>query len=280
MILLTNDDGIYAPGLAAMEQALRRLGEVCVVAPTSEQSGTAHALTFQTPLMVREVYVQGRLWGHSVDGTPADCVKIALARICSQRPEIVVSGINGGFNAGINVLYSGTVAAAIEGSFSRITSFAVSAEYSETEPYERTAALAAEAIEHILARKDREPGLYNINVPLSALKEETPRMKIVSMDTNQYWDAYEQRNTPHGKAYYWLTGRPMPRPPVPGEEMTDLQALGQGFVTITPLDFDMTRRETMEELRFLEEFPLQGKSNSPTSSDPKIPPSIWTNWKK
>jgi 5'-nucleotidase len=120
LILLTNDDGVYAPGLAALERQLRRLGELCVVAPATEQSGVGHSITYLTPLIVKEVFHGRRRWGWAVEGSPADCVKLGITELCPRRPDLIVSGINGGLNAGINVLYSGTVAAAIEGAFSEL----------------------------------------------------------------------------------------------------------------------------------------------------------------
>ena len=125
-ILLTNDDGVYAPGIAALETELRRLGDVTIVAPATEQSGVGHAITFLTPLICHALYEGDRRRGWSVEGSPADCVKLGAFELCRQRPELIVSGINSGLNAGINVLYSGTVAAAIEGAFFGITSVAVS----------------------------------------------------------------------------------------------------------------------------------------------------------
>ncbi len=138
-ILLTNDDGIYAPGLAAMERALLKLGDVAVVAPATEQSGVAHSITFLTPLTAKEIFDGSRRRGWAVEGSPADSVKIGIFEFCPQRPDLVVSGINGGLNAGINVLYSGTVAAAIEGAFFGITSIAVSLEYDEHAEFEKAA---------------------------------------------------------------------------------------------------------------------------------------------
>ena len=129
-ILLTNDDGIYAPGLAAMERALGRLGDVCVVAPAVEQSGVGHSITFLSPLMAKEVFDGERRRGWAVEGSPADCIKLALSEFC-PRPDLVISGINGGLNLGINVLYSGTVAGATEGAVFGIPSIAVSLEYDE-----------------------------------------------------------------------------------------------------------------------------------------------------
>ena len=119
-ILLTNDDGIHAPGLAAMERELRQLGDVCVVAPAHEQSGVSHSITFLSPLICQEVFDGPRQRGWAVEGSPADCVKIGVFEFCPRRPDLIVSGINGGLNAGINVLYSGTVAAAIEGASSTL----------------------------------------------------------------------------------------------------------------------------------------------------------------
>ncbi|MDR0337784.1 MAG: 5'/3'-nucleotidase SurE, partial [Planctomycetaceae bacterium] len=155
-ILLTNDDGIYAPGLAAMAQALRRLGNVYVVAPLREQSGVSHSITFLTPLTVKNVFVDEVHWGWAVDGSPADCVKLGTAEILPELPDLIVSGINCGLNAGINVLYSGTVAAAIEGAFYGITSFAVSLEYNENEPFHRAAEIAANVIEEVLQKIDQD----------------------------------------------------------------------------------------------------------------------------
>ena len=160
-ILLTNDDGIYAPGLAAMQRELRRLGEVCVVAPATEQSGVGHSITYLTPLIVKDIFRdeldsdgQRQRWGWAVQGSPADCVKIGVSEFCPQ-PDLVVSGINNGLNAGINVLYSGTVAAAIEGAFFGITSIAVSLQFTERPPFDHAARVATSIIEQILEKKDR-----------------------------------------------------------------------------------------------------------------------------
>ena len=142
-ILLTNDDGIYAPGWRHSERELQRLGDVNVVAPATEQSGVGHSITYLSPLICKEVYEGERRRGWAVEGSPADCVKIGIFKFCPRRPDLVVSGINGGLNAGINVLYSGTVAAAIEGAFFGITSVAVSLEFDEHAQFDKAAALAA-----------------------------------------------------------------------------------------------------------------------------------------
>ena len=172
-ILLTNDDGIYAPGLAAMERALKRLGDVCVVAPAIEQSGVGHSITFLSPLMAKEVFEGDRRRGWAVEGSPADCVKLALAEFC-PNPDLVVSGINGGLNLGINVLYSGTVAGATEGAVSGLTSVAVSLEYDEHARFDDAAEMAVRLIEQILQQRDSgSHPLYNINIPTKALEQPT-----------------------------------------------------------------------------------------------------------
>src|SRR6478752_10100861 len=168
-ILLTNDDGIYAPGLAAMELALKRLGDVCVVAPAVEQSGVGHSITFLSPLMAKEVFDGERRRGWAVEGSPADCVKLALSEFC-PKPDLLVSGINGGLNVGINVLYSGTVAGATEGAVFGLTSVAVSLEYDEHARFDEAAEMAVTLIEQILALRSADSHqLYNINIPTVAM---------------------------------------------------------------------------------------------------------------
>jgi len=249
LILLTNDDGVYAPGLAALERQLGALGEVYVVAPATEQSGVGHAITYLTPLTVKEVFHGDRRWGWAVQGSPADCVKIGIHQFCPGRPDLVVSGINSGLNAGINVLYSGTVAAAIEGAFFGVTSVAVSLEYDEQADYAQAAGLARAVIQQILERKDGGPQLYNLNIPTAALRGE-PQVDVVPMDVQRYDDNYEKRKDPWGRDYYWLTGGPRP---LTAKHETDLLALAKGRISLTPLDYDMTRRAvlaTMESWHF------------------------------
>lgn len=244
LILLTNDDGIYAPGLAALERELQRLGEVVVVAPATEQSGVAHSITFLSPLIVKEVFDGSRRRGWAVEGSPADSVKLGIFEFCPRRPDLVVSGINNGLNAGINVLYSGTVAAAIEGAFFGITSVAVSLEYAEPPRFEQAAPLAVRVIEQVLGKQGPLPSLYNLNIPKQALFQPAG-LKVVPMGVARYGEEFERRTDPRGRTYYWATNEP---PPLPGEHETDLTALSRGFVTLTPLDFDLTRRSMLGEM--------------------------------
>jgi len=243
LILLTNDDGIYAPGLAALERELRKLGEVYVVAPATEQSGVGHSITYLTPLIVKEIYFGGEHWGWAVEGRPADCVKLAVTELCPRRPDLVVSGMNYGLNAGINVLYSGTVAAAVEGAFFGITSIAVSLEFSEQAPFDRGAALARQVIEQVLRQKGPEPQLYNVNLPTAAVNADAAaEVRVVPMDVTPYGERFERRTDPWGREYYWATGLP---PPGKTEHETDLSALAQGCVTLTPLDYNLTSQAAL-----------------------------------
>lgn len=251
LILLTNDDGVYAPGLAALERALRPLGEVILVAPATEQSGVGHAITYLTPLIAQEVFDAPRAErrrGWSVQGSPADCVKLGITEFCPRRPDLVVSGINSGLNAGINVLYSGTVAAAIEGAFFEITSVAVSLEHSEHARYDQAAEIAVRVIQKILEQQTAASQLYNLNIPSAALGR-PPQVHVVPMGVSRYGEDFEKRIDPRGRSYYWATNEPPPpRPPGPIVE-TDLTALKQGFVTLTPLNFNMTHGPMLETMR-------------------------------
>src|SRR5262245_38089040 len=168
-ILLTNDDGIYAPGLRALRHELLKLGSVVVVAPATEQSAAGHSVTLLNPLLVSEVFdVDGATFlGWAVEGRPADCVKLALLELLPEPPDVIISGLNAGSNAGINVLYSGTVAAAIEGAFYRRTAIAVSLEYDQKiYDFPAAARYARQVIEQLLAHNPAQGSLFNVNIPV------------------------------------------------------------------------------------------------------------------
>ena len=243
-ILLTNDDGIFAPGLAALERALKSLGDVSVVAPSTEQSGVGHAITFLTPLTAKEVFDGDRRRGWAVDGSPADAVKLGITEFCPTRPDLVVSGINAGLNAGINVLYSGTVAAAIEGAFFGITSLAVSLEWDDHANFDRAAEIGLDVIRGLLARRPAAGSLFNINIPTRALTGPVD-LRVVPMSVARYGEAFERRVDPRGRAYYWATNEP---PPPPSPHESDVTALAAGKVTLTPLDYDLTHRGGLDDL--------------------------------
>jgi 5'-nucleotidase len=172
-------------------------------------------------------------------------VKIGLFELCPQRPDLVVSGINGGLNAGINVLYSGTVAAAIEGAFFGITSIAVSLEFDEQAQYEKAAGIARHVIQQLLAKKGAEPNLFNINIPTRALLNST-KVRAVPMGVARYGEHFVKRIDPRGRPYFWATNDP---PPEPEPYETDLTAVTRGDVTVTPLDFDLTKRTVLNQMQ-------------------------------
>ncbi len=244
-ILLTNDDGVYAPGLAALHRQLRHLGEVVVIAPATEQSGVGHSITYLTPLTCKSIHRDGQHWATAVEGSPADCVKLAIAELLKDNPvDLVVSGINSGLNAGINVLYSGTVAAAIEGAFFGVTSVAVSLEYDEDADFDTAAVIARNVVGAIIKHPESRGGLFNLNIPTAAT-ESPQELKIVPMGLAQYGRRYEKRTDPNGRSYYWaLWSAPNDPPP----EHTDVIELRAGNVTLTPLHFDLTRHPLLAEM--------------------------------
>jgi 5'-nucleotidase len=247
-ILLTNDDGVYAPGLRALRTALARLGEVTVVGPATEQSGVGHSITLLTPLLVQEVLDdQQKPMGWAVEGRPADCVKLALMELLPERPHLLVSGLNAGSNAGINVLYSGTVAAAVEGSFFQITSIAVSLEYTKPKPldFPRAAGIAVRVIEQILANKPPQGSLFNVNIP-SLEKGPVRGVRVVPQNVAPYIESYDRRVDPRGRVYFW--NRPDFSCPEPHPD-TDVSALAESFVTVTPLQFDLTRFDFLNTMQ-------------------------------
>jgi 5'-nucleotidase len=247
-ILLTNDDGVYAPGLRALRAELQKLGTVTVVAPAGEQSAVGHSITLLTPLLVQEVVDErNQAMGWAVEGRPADCVKLALMELLPEPPDLIVSGLNAGSNAGINVLYSGTVAAAIEGAFFQRTSIAVSLEYTKPKPldFARAADLARQVIEQILAQRPPEGALFNVNIP-SFDKGPIRGIRSVPQNVAPYLETFDRRVDPRGRVYFWSNpdfSCPDPHPD------TDVSALGEGYITVTPLQFNLTHAVLLEKMK-------------------------------
>lgn len=245
-ILLTNDDGIHAPGLRALRDVLSQLGEVTTVAPLTEQSGVGHRITYLHPIMVKEIFEHGQHYGWAVDGSPADSVKLGVLEFSGGRPDLIVSGINSGANIGINVLYSGTVAAAIEGAFFGITSIAVSVQ--QKPQVECDYPLAAQSVLPLIRRllKDYpQPGnLWNINFPPTT-GEPPVGVQFTSMGVKRHDDTIEKRIDPRGRPYYWSGLDPLRNHAL--EPGTDVAELKKRYVTITPLHFDMTDHERLKQ---------------------------------
>lgn len=250
LILLTNDDGITAPGLRALYRALRQCShEVASVAPMRQQSGVSHSLTVFEPLRTQE-YDESDFHGIGVHGTPTDCVKLALARLMDRRPDIILSGINLGRNVGPDVFYSGTIGAAAEGAHAGIPSMAIShANYNGAEDMDAVAAHVVRLAEEVVAGNLLPGRVINVNYPHRPLADaKGPRVCPQSLSV--FKNIYKQNEDPRGWPYWWLNGDWDMDLVTPD---SDIDLLQRGYITITPLKYDYTDHERMHTLRHLEE---------------------------
>lgn len=243
-ILVVNDDGITAPGIKVLIEEMQKIGEVVVVAPDSPQSGMGHAITIGKPLRIDEVHIYPDVKMYKCSGTPVDCVKLAVNKIFKgQKPDICVSGINHGLNNSINVLYSGTMSAAVEGAIEGIPSvgfsyddFAYDADFDQCRPFVRS--ITKEVLKNGLLKGT----LLNVNFP------KTDRIKGIKIcrQANAKWaEEFDERTDPYHRNYYWLTG--VFQSNDQGED-TDVWALKNGFASIVPVQFDMTAHHAIPEL--------------------------------
>ncbi|MCG3179390.1 MAG: 5'-nucleotidase SurE [Phycisphaerae bacterium] len=246
-ILLCNDDGILAPGLIALYRVLTRFGQVSVVAPETQQSAAGHSITLHTPLRVSHVRVADLFDGHSVDGRPADCVKLACRALLTELPDLVVSGINAGANVGVNVIYSGTVAAAVEGAFFKLPSIAFSQQMGDAVDFDASADCCGRVLDRLIALEALRPGLLlNVNVPRPTATRPRPLgLRVVGQSTAVMRDSYTTQIGPDGRTYYWISN---PEAPDLTGEDSDATALDAGYVTVTPLHFDLTNREALPDV--------------------------------
>lgn len=252
-ILVTNDDGIYSSGLKTLACALRVLGDVFVVAPDTERSAVGHSITISHPLRVKEVKMDGKIFGYAVNGTPADCIKIALGAIIDDRVELVVAGINHGLNIGTNIMYSGTVSGAMEGAILGLPALAVSAGVDrDAGDYEgdREIFYACATFTTQLAKKILEEGLpertfLNINFP-SLAKNQIKGIAITSQGQTYFRDRFQKRLDPRRNSYYWLEGEDVE---LEGGDGLDYIAVKKGFISVTPLWCDLTNHGYMESLK-------------------------------
>lgn len=242
--MLTNDDGIHAPGLRAMYRQLREAGhEVFVVAPLDQQSAVGHSVTMTRPLRVQKISEAG-FSGLAVSGTPTDCVKLGVTSLMPQPPDLLVSGMNAGANVGPDVLYSGTVAAATEAAAMGLASLAVSHHSFSHVDLDEYAAFAVEQLARLPWPALRGRRVMNLNLPACPYRE--CKGLCLCPQTDVPWrDWYEERKDPRGASYWWLDGEiPMERV----ERGSDKYQLEQGYATLTPLKFEFTDRETLLEL--------------------------------
>jgi len=240
-ILLTNDDGIFAPGLAAIYRELITMGNVTVVAPANSKSGTSHSVTFYQPLVCNKVDINGLFTGYSVEGSPADCVKLAAMQLHKGPIDLLVAGINNGANAGINIYYSGTVAAAMEGAFLKIPSIALSMVVEEHTNFEKAAKYCADIIKKLMPLKSG--GVINVNVPALSLGE--PKgIRVVPQSTEGFHEYYVPQINEQGQTVYQLAGGLHRNE----EHPSDTTSLANGFITVTALVPGMTHQARMREL--------------------------------
>lgn len=244
-ILLTNDDGIYARGLAALYEALKQEADCLIVAPEIEQSAVGHAITLFRPLMVRSATKGGSFLGYAVCGTPADCVKIGIKELASEIPDMVVSGINRGANCGNNLIYSGTVSAATEAAMMGVTSLAVSLDTHQEADFSFAGRIALKMMRFIKENEGMAGGAFNVNVP--CLPEDQIRgITVVRQGRGRIIETFEKRVDPRGNIYYWMSGEKV----AGGENIdTDSGALAADFVTVTPIQYDLTRYDLLEPLK-------------------------------
>lgn len=244
LILVSNDDGITAPGIRALVEAVQPLGDVVIVAPDSPQSGMGHAVTISKPLRLDQIRtdIYGELQAWQCSGTPADCVKLAVSKVLHRKPDLLVSGINHGSNSSINVIYSGTMSAAVEGAIESIPSVGFSLlDYSYDADFSYAKKVAHTVAKNILANGLPKGTLLNVNIP--QLKEaDSKGIKVCRQALAKWEEEFDERKDPNGRTYYWLTGKFVNYDK--GED-TDEWALQNGYVSLVPVHFDLTAHESI-----------------------------------
>lgn len=252
-ILVTNDDGITAPGIQALVEAMKPLGDVIVVAPDSPQSGMGHAITINKPLRLDKTTFHGEVIGYQSSGTPVDCVKLAIDKILHRKPDLCVSGINHGSNSSINVIYSGTMSAAMEGAIEGIPSigfsllnFSMDADFSGAKKYARI--IAKNVLKHGLPKGS----LLNVNIPNLKTKQ-IKGVKICRQANAKWQEEFDERTDPNRRKYYWLTGK---FENYDNGTDTDEWALANNYVSVVPVQFDFTAHHAIP---FLNTWKFDGK---------------------
>jgi len=252
LILICNDDGIDAPGIHALATALDGYGELVVVAPEREQSAVGHAITVRDPVRVHAhdfKVPSGPIPAWAVTGTPADCIKLAADQILDRKPDLVVSGINRGPNTAVNVLYSGTVSAATEASILGFDAVAVSLCSFTLEDYEVAGRYAERVAERVLGEGLPSGVLLNVNVP-ALTANEIRGMRITRQARSRWEESFEERVDPFDRPYYWIAGQFVN---LDNGDQTDIEAIENGFVSVTPVQFDLTAHDHLDGFKRWEE---------------------------
>jgi 5'-nucleotidase len=249
-ILVTNDDGIYAPGITFLAKIASRFGKIVVVAPDKPQSGMGHAITINSTLRIQKTNYHHAHLEYSCSGTPVDCVKMAVNHILKKRPDLILSGINHGSNSSINVIYSGTMSAAIEGALEGTRSIGFSlCDYSMEADFTQAEKFITGIIGNTLNSKISKGVCLNVNIPrLKA--EDFKGVKVVRQARANWVERFEERKDPYGREYYWLTGEFVNFEPESTD--TDEWALANGYISVVPTHSDLTAHSSIKDLKTLE----------------------------
>jgi len=246
LILITNDDGITAPGLRTLIEVMNSIGDIVVVAPDSPQSGMGHAITVNSTLFVEKIKLdKSTRLEYSCSGTPADCVKLAVDQILDRKPDLCVSGINHGSNSSINVIYSGTMSAAIEAGIEGIPAIGFSLlDYSWNASFEAAKPYIKSIAENVLKEGLPKDVVLNVNIP-NVPKNELKGIKICRQARANWVEEFDKRTNPQGRVYYWLTGKFVN---LDHGEDTDEWALKNGYISVVPVQFDLTAHHCIPTL--------------------------------
>jgi 5'-nucleotidase len=246
VILVVNDDGIAAPGIRCLINAMKYLGEVYVMAPDKPQSGMGHAITINEPLRITKVSIDNEIIEYKCNGTPVDCVKLAMHKVLPHRPDLIVSGVNHGSNSTISVIYSGTMAAAIEGAIEGIPAIGFSLlDYSLDADFTACPAYIKTITENVISHGLPDGVCLNVNIPAIS-KEQIKGVKICRQAKAVWVEKFDERLDPHQRNYYWLTGFLKNNE---NSEDTDEWALENGYVTIVPTQIDLTSYNTISLIK-------------------------------
>lgn len=250
LILVTNDDGIEAEGIRALVEMMKPLGEVYVVAPDKHRSGMSHAITVDHPLFCKpygEKKGNGEVREWACSGTPVDCVKLALSKILPRKPDLCVSGINRRPNSSINILYSGTMAAAMEAAMNDIPSLGISlCDFSSEADFNTGKEYILDLVNKMLNNPPKSSNVLNVNIPVPK-EGEIKGMKICKQGPANWKSNFDERKTPFGRPYYWMGGELIKHESMNTD--TDIHALSEGFISVVPVQFDMTAHTAIPELK-------------------------------
>jgi 5'-nucleotidase len=246
LILVTNDDGITAPGIRNLVESVADLGDVVVVAPDSHQSGMGHAITISNILRIApHDFGMAGVEAHKTSGTPVDCVKLAIYKILKRKPDVLLSGINHGSNASINVIYSGTMSAAVEGALEGIPSVGFSlCDFAEDADFRASRDVVRTVTKQVLAHGTPKGTCLNVNIPKLA-PEDVKGLRVCRQAAGHWADSFEERQAPGGRTYYWMTGN---FTDIDKGEDTDEWALRNGYVSVVPVHYDLTAHHAIAEL--------------------------------